>query len=623
MSTRSWSTKVLFFLLATLVWISHAHAELKELTQAHAHVTVNEVTTEREAQLPYNWDIQTPGQPGEASFDIPFELPTPVSEPWGVYLPSVGNAYAIWLNGALLQRQGDLLHGNGSDYAKVPRFLVIAPDLLRASNLLRVQIRVDAERRGGLSELWVGPEEEAYAAYRRSYHWRVNGSLVVLAFSLAVGLLALGLWATQVDLSHAGQARRDPIYLYAAMAELCWTVAVGDALIETPPLTWLGWSGLTAAAGAAWACNMQLFCIEVAGWRQRRFVPAFRTWLTLLIGLSVALPIWAAAGEHAFALVVWHTALAVTFLGFGAVFLYHAKGSAVWPHRLVAFALLFNLMVGIRDLWSFRIMPSFPDNSMLRFSSLLFGFSLAAIVIARFRAASHQAKDLMVTMSERISENEAALRASYDKLDAQTREQERSAERARILRDMHDGVGSHISLAIRQLQGSGPASGQHDPSEVLLTLRDALDQLKLSIDAINLPPGDVTALLANLRYRLEPRLASSGIELQWNVDLLPVVARLDSVAMRHLQFMLFEALSNVVQHAMAQVLRIEAHVQDPANGGASAPVHIRVIDDGRGFDVQHARRKGLAAMHDRAASIGAQLCISSQPGRSMVEISLT
>ena len=53
---------------------------------------------------------------------------------------------------------------------------------------------------------------------------------------------------------------------------------------------------------------------------------------------------------------------------------------------------------------------------------------------------------------------------------------------------------------------------QHTVDELQHTLRDALDQLKLSIDAINLPAGDVAALLANLRYRLEPRLKAAGIE---------------------------------------------------------------------------------------------------------------
>jgi signal transduction histidine kinase len=599
-----------------------AQADLLTLRHAQAVITVAGQTRLETLELPYNWDIHNQGQHGAADFEVHFNLQEPPQDPWGMFLPSVGNAYDIWLNHTLLQRQGDLTHGNGADYAKLPRFLVISPDVLQASNVLRVHIRVDAQRRGGLSELVLGPQEEAYAAYQRSYLWRGTGSLLVLAFSMAVGLLALVLWITQVDSFHGDGPQRDPLYLFAALAEFCWTMAVGDALIEMPPLTWPWWSAVPAAGAAAWACNMQLFCIEVARWRDKPFVAGFRRWLMVLIVLSAVLPLWAAGGEQPLALTAWHAALAVTFLGFGALFLRHAVG-ANRAHRLVAAALLLNLLVGIWDLCNFRIFPSFPDNSLLRFSSLFFGLSLAIIVLSRFRKASHQASSLLSTLSARVAEKEADLRVSYDKLETQAREQERIAERARILRDMHDGVGSHISLAIRQLQTDVDKRAQTDHGEVLHTLRDALDQLKLSIDAIHLPPGDITALLANLRYRLGPRLAASGIELVWDVDLLHVESGLDASAMRQLQFMLFEALSNVVQHAKARVVRVEAHAHGTAGTAADLGVTVRVVDDGLGFDVHTLRSKGLASMHERATAIGAQLRISSQPGRTLVEIQLS
>jgi signal transduction histidine kinase len=175
---------------------------------------------------------------------------------------------------------------------------------------------------------------------------------------------------------------------------------------------------------------------------------------------------------------------------------------------------------------------------------------------------------------------------------------------------MHDGVGSHLSSAIRQLE-----SGRADREQVLQTLRDSLDQLKLSIDAMHLPPGDVTALLANLRYRLEPRFAALDVQLQWHVDDLAPVRGFDGAAMRHLQFMVFEALSNVLQHARARVLRIEAF----ASGSGTV---LRIIDDGCGFDAGRPRRQGLASMHERASAIGARLSLESRPGRTVVAIAL-
>jgi signal transduction histidine kinase len=254
---------------------------------------------------------------------------------------------------------------------------------------------------------------------------------------------------------------------------------------------------------------------------------------------------------------------------------------------------------------------NYADNTHLRYSSVLFGVALFTIVIMRFRTASSAVKDLLSNMATRVADKEQELALSYQRLEVLARDQERAAERSRILRDMHDGVGSHISAAIRQLE-----SGRASSEEVLHTLRDSLDQLKLSIDTMHLPAGDITALLANLRYRLEPRFKALDIELQWAVDLLAPRPGLGDKPMRHLQFMVFEALSNVLQHASATLLRIELRAEPEGT------VHLRVSDNGRGFDPEHVKLAGLRSLRERAAIIGAELLISSVPGHTVIEIVL-
>ncbi len=207
-------------------------------------------------------------------------------------------------------------------------------------------------------------------------------------------------------------------------------------------------------------------------------------------------------------------------------------------------------------------------------------------------------------------------------LEDMAREQARMAERGRIMRNMHDGVGSYISSALRQIQCPVEQERRTQSTEVQLTLRDALDQLKISIDSMNLANGDVTALLANLRYRLGPRFGAMGMELQWDVDELPACEQLDAGAMAELQFMLFEAMSNVQQHAHARTLRIEAHAMPVPDALGQNRIAVRVVDDGRGFDPAQARGNGLHVMRERAKAIGASLNIASQPGRTVVEISL-
>ncbi|MFZ3081764.1 sensor histidine kinase [Rhodoferax ferrireducens] len=588
-----------------------AQALTLELRQAQALVTVQGQTTRETVSLPYHWDRHHAGLAGEATFELPFELAQAPTVPFGLYLPRLGNAYEIWLNGALLQQNGDLQHGNGPDFAKAPRHILISPGLLRTHNLFRVQIRADVGRRGGLAPLTLGPDEEVYPLYLHDYRWRSTGSFIVVIASLLIGLAAFALWATQVDAAGPGRPRRDPLYLYAGVAELCWTVAVSDAIIEHPPLLWPWWGMVALMAATVWVGSMILFCAEVAGWSRLRAVTWLRRWLALLLVASVAAGTTSLVYGYPLAMTLFYAALGLTALIFVATFIWKAVRGASLPHKIVAAVVLWNTLVGLRDLYVFRLSQAYGGNTLLRYSSVLFGLTLLYIVIMRFRVASAQARDLNANLAARVAQKEQELAQSYRRVEQLAREQERTAERTRILRDMHDGVGAHISTAIRQME-----SGQANHVEVLQTLRDSLDQLKLSIDAMNLSPGDITALLANLRYRLEPRFKASDIELQWDVDLVLPLARLDHAAMRQLQYMVFESLSNVLQHAHATQLRIE--LRSTGQGGA----RLRVIDNGCGFEPERVKRRGLSSLRERAAAIAASLLITSVAGNTVVEIEL-
>ena len=73
-----------------------------------------------------------------------------------------------------------------------------------------------------------------------------------------------------------------------------------------------------------------------------------------------------------------------------------------------------------------------------------------------------------------------------------------------------------------------------------------------------------------------------------------------------------EAISNAVRHAQATIVRLELEFD-------RAAVHLRVVDDGRGFDRTSAEREpelhlGLKSMEARAFRIGARFRIASRLG---------
>jgi signal transduction histidine kinase len=600
-------------ILCLIAWLAapSAQAEVLELRQAHAELNVGGAAVASEVTLPYGWDYRHPGQAGYGWFAMTFKAPADIKQLWAIYFVRLGNAYEVWLNGELLEKNGDLHAFGSSDFAKEPRLLIIPTGILQATNRLEIAIRADIARRSGVPVVMLGPKDEVEDRIKLEMDLRLGSSVVVTVFSLIFGLFALVLWATQTDPRPNQRQKHDHLYLFASLAELSWAFFIGDVFFTKPPFTWVWWAVAVNMALAIWLSSLLMFIHSVAGWENHR-LHAWLRWT--LIGLVACEPLvfYLAIGHQTFWLTkVWLGCFACLFLPSTVLFVIKAVRSHNNMHQLVALAFVVNVPMGVRDWYVIRLTDAFGSHGMLRYSAVLFGVALAAIVIDRFRTANIRVREMMGNLALRIEEKEQELGRTYERMELIAREQERTSERARILRDMHDGVGAHISAAIRQLQ-SGKASSE----ELLQTLRESLDQLKLSIDAMNLIPGDITAMLASLRYRLEPRFKASDIELQWDVELIEPVAGLDDKAMRHLQFMVFEALSNVLQHAHASELRIELR------GTAGAGAQLRVIDNGRGFEVQRVQAKGLSSLSERAATIGARLQVSSAPGRTVVEIAI-
>lgn len=583
-----------------------------ELTTAHARVVAGEQVAEGPVKLPYHWDKLHPGFDGQAVFQVSFDLAARSAEPYGLYIARLGNAYEIWLNGALLAHQGDLLRPNTADFAKAPRYVLISPDLLTDSNnRLEVRVKADVARRAGLATMVLGPDETIYARYLEDYHLRITGTLVVLVLGGLVGIVCLALWWTQVGTGPDGRPSRDRVYALAGLAELAWTISVGDAMVENPLVPWPWWGSVPLATTSIWTCSITVLAADLAGWRDKRPMRWLTAWLLfLIVACQVAAVLSRLAGQP-LALRVMYVLSGLSALAFTVYYIVRALRGASLEHRLLAFALGCNTLMGLRDIYVFEILQLYGQSSLLRYSAVLFGLTLGWVVMLRLRHVSLQARALARELKVRVSQKERELTRNYVMTEQLAREQARLSERSRILQDVHDGLGAHLSSAIRQAEG-----GLASKDQLLSTLQVTLDELKLSVDAIAMPAGDVNALLASLRYRLEPRLQGSGIDIQWAVPQLPLVSGLDALAMRQLQFMLLEAVSNSLQHARASTLRVEAR-------STSTGVSLAVIDNGQGFDVSNVGRKGLAILQGRAAGIGVLCTVTSGPQGTCVVVDLS
>lgn len=597
--------------MGALVLACPAQAQTITLTSAHATVRVGNAVEVQEVTLPYVWDRAHPGMSGDAVFVLTWQNSSWSTSsqplfPWGIYLPYVGNTFEVWVNGQLLQQQGDIELVNGASYSRRPQWVALPPSVMtNGHNLLEIRFHADAMRRAGLGPVQIGPQHVLLPVYEKAYAIQLGWPLVVLAFSLTVSVWALMLWRSRRAWGKT-PSREDDVYLIAALTELFWSVRMLDNVLITPPLPWPWWGMVVNTVYVLWIYCAFEFVHRVTDYELGKFRPVVQG----IAGVGVLCGVLA---------VVWHKPVLWTYtMGFLAfVLLLYGFWFCVFTIRhantgrmFIAGSVLVNVMAGALE-WLARASGSLYGTSpYLRYTSVLFGWALVIVVMRRFNEASEEAHHLVHTLSERVKEKETEIATVYAQREQIQHEHVRHTERNRILRNMHDGVGTHVSSAIRQLE-----SGKTEVTEVVQTLRDSLDQLKLSVDMMSFELGDVTSLLASLRYRLTPRFESSGIHLIWNLRAdLPLVRGLDWDGMAHVRFMLFEIFSNALQHSKASILSVSTTLED-------GRWTLRVKDNGVGFDVKAKGHKGLRFLHERAYAIGALLRIRSDTGWTCIEIS--
>ncbi len=163
----------------------------------------------------------------------------------------------------------------------------------------------------------------------------------------------------------------------------------------------------------------------------------------------------------------------------------------------------------------------------------------------------------------------------------------RLEERARVMADLHDGLGSQLA--------SARLSAEHDEldtARVRILLDECLSDLHLVVDTLNNRDGSLAEALRFLRHRVQARLSDRHPQVHWDLDVdrAPV---LDGALILQLLRIVQEALTNALRHAAAQNIRVGASYD-------AGRLHLSVRDDGRGFTAEAPEGHGLRNMHRRA-----------------------
>ncbi|WP_344940987.1 sensor histidine kinase [Sphaerisporangium flaviroseum] len=192
---------------------------------------------------------------------------------------------------------------------------------------------------------------------------------------------------------------------------------------------------------------------------------------------------------------------------------------------------------------------------------------------------------------------------------AQVAELSATAERVRVARDIHDGLGHHLT-AISVLLEKASAFSSRDPAvagqaltDARASTRRALDDVRRSVRALRTPeqePFSLTAALTELVRDADSGSPAIGLEVTGDETACDMPAR--AALYRAAQ----EGLTNARRHARAGQVWVRLTFDGPE-------AKLVVSDDGRGVD---GRREGfgLTGMRERVQLLGGDVSLVSEPG---------
>ena len=182
------------------------------------------------------------------------------------------------------------------------------------------------------------------------------------------------------------------------------------------------------------------------------------------------------------------------------------------------------------------------------------------------------------------------------------------AERHRIGQELHDEVGQSLTvvlLGLKQVQSRAPAELVEELELVRQSTRDGLEDVRRV--ARRLRPGVLEDLgLQSALAALATDFSASStasVRRHFSPGLPVLSAQAELVVYRVAQ----EALTNAARHAHAQDVELSL-------GRQGGTVVLEVHDDGRGF-AGIVEGSGLLGMRERAALVGAELTVTSEPRR--------
>ncbi len=527
-----------------------------------------------------------------------FTLPAGFSQTnWVVFAEHLQDGGSVSVNGIEIGR----VPTNTADFTfrhLRPFLFDIPPSVLKEGNNTLVRQWKARESQLMLSRMALGPKSIIEPLYDRRYFWRHTMAMVSLVFASVIALILLGLY---------WQNRSMPQYLWVGASAMGWGI-LNLAYFSTPiPAALYAYWQLAVHCGiAAFSIGGNLYLLKDCDASTKRFWQFSRAWTGLF--LIAYLINYAVTGSTYFQTytTVWHFGLAASGLYPIAILVRSIFRTRRTRHIAYLLITVATGSAGALDAATISgNWTSAPTGYLLQTVAPIWFIGICFALITDFTRSLRAQQEQQKTLTDQLATQKIELDRLHEQASAAQEIQAAIAERARIMQDMHDGLGSQLVSSLAMAQ-----SGDLSATQTYDLLRSCIDDLRLAIDTASDSRDPLSLALGNLRFRMEPRLKAAGIALRWSTlnlsDNLPLPPQAQLPLLRIIQ----ESITNTLKHANAKTLSVNV-------SSSATELHIDISDDGCGFDVAAARQtakgKGLNSLDKRARMLGATLDVTGLP----------
>jgi len=471
-------------------------------------------------------------------------------------------------------------------------------------------LRVAAEpvaHRGRVPLLALGPDIELHDEYERRHFWTRTMSQLGSVATWTMGILVLFIWWRRRD---------EVLYGLFGLAALFWAVRTLNLVIEVLPAQWWNlWRATYHCATGGFVVVFVVFMLRMAALKFPRVERGlFVYWLLGPLGFL------ASGGNEWFVGRLWTGGLIPIYFAALLIPLWVAWRRKNPEMTALAVAMTVAFIAGINDFLIHTtspllnaIAPQLAANRifLLHYAADILLLVMAGILCARFVRTLDNLAVLNRTLESRVAQREQVLIEKYAQIGNLEKRHAADEERQAIMRDLHDGLGSQLFVALSRVQ-----SGTMKQDEIAIALRDCIADMRLTLEAMGPAEHDFLAVWGDFRYRWERQLRSESVISTWTIE--PDDANIDLAPQIALQLLRVaqEAFTNVLKHSKAT----EVHI---ALTQAGSLLRIEISDNGCGISPpERDTGRGLSNMKSRAKRIGANFTIESSDVGSKVSVEL-